>query len=418
MKKTSLRESFEPIDNLSVSSRYSVEEGGSVSGTISVSTIRSSVAIGCDGGTSAVVRITDIARVSGHVAAERGTVEEGVLVLVHAVLLLLVLLVTIDVGAVIRAAIGIEVVAGKVVVIITFGLVVLVSPVVRVGTIAVWVSIAVVVADEVVVLLTFGLVVLVAPVVWVGTVGVRVAIAVVTIAVVATDKVVVVLVLSNFHAEAHLHLHLVVLRLLVVLVVVVVDTGGSVVRAMGKVWVSVVVGIVFLLLVLRNLDTIGLLSLLLGGILLLISLLGLLLLGSILLLRLGNRVEKLVGTIVRIGVVVDRSIEVTVGREAEAWVVRGIWVRGIIWVRTISEATISVVWSIWVTELLVDLLMDTGVAVQWSAIRVGSIDVRGTVAISASDEAILLLFSADKSDDKGGNVRSHPKDWFGLLLKK
>ena len=312
------------------------------------------------------------------------------------------------------ATISIAIATVEVVVLISLSLVVLVSPVVRVRSVSVRVAVvAISVADEIIVIITFSLVVLTTPVVWVSTVGVRVA-----IAVVATDKVVVVLVLSNFHAEAHLHLHLVVLRLLVVLVVVVVDTGGSVVRAMGKVWVSVVVGIVFLLLVLRNLDTIGLLSLLLGGILLLISLLGLLLLGSILLLRLGNRVEKLVGTIVRIGVVVDRSIVVTVGREAEAWVVRGIWVRGIIWVRTISEATISVVGSVWVTELLVDLLMETGVAVQWSAIRVGSIDVRGTVAISASDEAILLLFGADKSDDKGGNVRSHPKDWFGLLLKK
>ena len=312
------------------------------------------------------------------------------------------------------ATISIAIATVEVVVLISLSLVVLVSPVVRVRSVSVRVAVvAISVADEIIVIITFRLVVLITPVVWVSTVGVRVA-----IAVVATDKVVVVLVLSNFHAEAHLHLHLVVLRLLVVLVVVVVDTGGSVVRAMGKVWVSVVVGIVFLLLVLRNLDTIGLLSLLLGGILLLISLLGLLLLGSILLLRLGNRVEKLVGTIVRIGVVVDRSIVVTVGREAEAWVVRGIWVRGIIWVRTISEATISVVGSVWVTELLVDLLMETGVAVQWSAIRVGSIDVRGTVAISASDEAILLLFGADKSDDKGGNVRSHPKDWFGLLLKK
>ena len=312
------------------------------------------------------------------------------------------------------ATISIAIATVEVVVLISLSLVVLVSPVVRVRSVSVRVAVvAISVADEIIVIITFSLVVLITPVVWVSTVGVRVA-----IAVVATDKVVVVLVLSNFHAEAHLHLHLVVLRLLVVLVVVVVDTGGSVVRAMGKVWVSVVVGIVFLLLVLRNLDSVGLLSLLLGGILLLISLLGLLLLGSILLLRLGNRVEKLVGTIVRIGVVVDRSIVVTVGREAEAWVVRGIWVRGIIWVRTISEATISVVGSVWVTELLVDLLMETGVAVQWSAIRVGSIDVRGTVAISASDEAILLLFSADKSDDKGGNVRSHPKDWFGLLLKK
>ena len=323
------------------------------------------------------------------------------------------------IGIWVVATISIAIATVEVVVLISLSLVVLVSPVVRVSSVSVRMAVvAISVADEIIVIISFSLVVLISPVVWVGTVGVRVAIAVVTIAVVATDKVVVVLVLSNFHAEAHLHLHLVVLRLLVVLVVVVVDTGGSVVRAMGKVWVSVVVGIVFLLLVLRNLDTIGLLSLLLGGILLLISLLGLLLLGSILLLRLGNRVEKLVGTIVRIGVVVDRSIEVTVGREAEAWVVRGIWVRGIIWVRTISEATISVVGSIWVTELLVDLLMDTGVAVQWSAIRVGSIDVRGTVAISASDEAILLLFGADKSDDKGGNVRSHPKDWFGLLLKK
>ena len=304
------------------------------------------------------------------------------------------------------ATISIAIATVEVVVLISLSLVVLVSPVVRVRSVSVRMAVvAISVADEIIVIISFSLVVLITPVVWVSTVGVRVA-----IAVVATDKVVVVLVLSNFHAEAHLHLHLVVLRLLVVLVVVVVDTGGSVVRAMGKVWVSVVVGIVFLLLVLRNLDTVGLLSLLLGGILLLISLLGLLLLGSILLLRLGNRVEKLVGTIVRIGVVVDRSIVVTVGREAEAWVVRGIWVRGIIWVRTISEATISVVGSIWVTELLVDLLMETGVAVQWSAIRVGSIDVRGTVAISASDEAILLLFSADKSDDKGGNVRSHPKD--------
>ena len=318
------------------------------------------------------------------------------------------------IGIWVVATISIAIATIEVVVLISLSLVVLVSPVVRVSSVSVRMAVvAISVADEIIVIISFSLVVLITPVVWVSTVGVRVA-----IAVVATDKVVVVLVLSNFHAEAHLHLHLVVLRLLVVLVVVVVDTGGSVVRAMGKVWVSVVVGIVFLLLVLRNLDTIGLLSLLLGGILLLISLLGLLLLGSILLLRLGNRVEKLVGTIVRIGVVVDRSIEVTVGREAEAWVVRGIWVRGIIWVGTISEATISVVWSIWVTELLVDLLMDTGVAVQWSAIRVGSIDVRGTVAISASDEAILLLFSADKSDDKGGNVRSHPKDWFGLLLKK
>ena len=312
------------------------------------------------------------------------------------------------------ATISIAIATVEVVVLISLSLVVLVSPVVRVRSVSVRVAVvAISVADEIIVIISFSLVVLITPVIWVSTVGVRVA-----IAVVATDKVVVVLVLSNFHAEAHLHLHLVVLRLLVVLVVVVVDTGGSVVRAMGKVWVSVVVGIVFLLLVLRNLDSVGLLSLLLGGILLLISLLGLLLLGSILLLRLGNRVEKLVGTIVRIGVVVDRSIVVTVGREAEAWVVRGIWVRGIIWVRTISEATISVVGSVWVTELLVDLLMETGVAVQWSAIRVGSIDVRGTVAISASDEAILLLFSADKSDDKGGNVRSHPKDWFGLLLKK
>ena len=320
------------------------------------------------------------------------------------------------IGIWVVATISIAIATVEVVVLIALSLVVLVSPVVRVSSISVRMAVvAISVADEIIVIISFSLVVLISPVVWVSTVGVRVAIAV---AVVATDKVVVVLVLSNFHAEAHLHLHLVVLRLLVVLVVVVVDTGGSVVRAMGKVWVSVVVGIVFLLLVLRNLDTIGLLSLLLGGILLLISLLGLLLLGSILLLRLGNRVEKLVGTIVRIGVVVDRSIEVTVGREAEAWVVRGIWVRGIIWVGTISEATISVVWSIWVTELLVDLLMDTRVAVQWSAIRVGSIDVRGTVAISASDEAILLLFGADKSDDKGGNVRSHPKDWFGLLLKK
>ena len=312
------------------------------------------------------------------------------------------------------ATISIAIATVEVVVLISLSLVVLVSPVVRVRSVSVRMAVvAISVADEIIVIISFSLVVLITPVIWVSTVGVRVA-----IAVVATDKVVVVLVLSNFHAEAHLHLHLVVLRLLVVLVVVVVDTGGSVVRAMGKVWVSVVVGIVFLLLVLRNLDSVGLLSLLLGGILLLISLLGFLLLGSILLLRLGNRVEKLVGTIVRIGVVVDRSIVVTVGREAEAWVVRGIWVRGIIWVRTISEATISVVGSVWVTELLVDLLMETGVAVQWSAIRVGSIDVRGTVAISASDEAILLLFSADKSDDKGGNVRSHPKDWFGLLLKK